>query len=132
MNHPRISRVGQGCCAESCLHQGFPYFQAACLGSPCGSSALEARISLKRKLKNTVNHQRKTNKHFHVRKKGVSDMAVSSIAFLWLQAWCSQGMWQSALEQKGLREKLSLLARVTTSARIQRTERGTVIVLMLI
>lgn len=59
-------------------------------------------------------------------------MAASSIAFLWLQAWCSQGMRQSALEQKGLREKLSLLARVTTSARIQRTERGTVIVLMLI
>lgn len=61
MNHPRISRVGWGCRAESCLHQGFPYFQAACLESTCGSSAMKAWISLKRKFKNTVNHQRKTN-----------------------------------------------------------------------
>lgn len=29
-----------------------------------------------------------------MRKKGVFDMAVSSIAFSWLQAWCSQGLWQ--------------------------------------
>lgn len=127
MNHPRISRVGWGCRAESCLHQGFPYFQAACLESTCGSSAMKAWISLKRKFKNmliTKGRPTLSNEEEGSFWHGCQQHCLFMAAGLVLTRAVA------ALGQKGLWEKLSLRASVTTSACIQRTDRGTVIALM--